>query len=113
MSETQHTDAEGEQDPPPDEGHPAPSKPVRNARPRRRRKKAAEPVETAAPRSEKRPEPTELPRPPEAPAEEETQLLPVGNPLRLLRGGAAIVLGSLLAFCLMALASQYRFGVPV
>lgn len=49
----------------------------------------------------------------DAPAEEEEPLLPTGNRLQLVRGPAAIVLGSLIAFVIMAIDGQYRWGVPV
>ena len=45
--------------------------------------------------------------------EGEAALLPLGNPLRFVRGPLAIVIGALTAFCLMAVKSQYRFGVPI
>jgi 4-amino-4-deoxy-L-arabinose transferase-like glycosyltransferase len=48
-----------------------------------------------------------------APESEEEPLLPAGNPLRPIRGGLAIVVGAFVAFCLMAVAPQYRFGVPL
>jgi 4-amino-4-deoxy-L-arabinose transferase-like glycosyltransferase len=50
--------------------------------------------------------------PPEDEAEDE-DLLPVGNPLRPLRGGIALVAGAFVAFCLMAVVGQYRYGVPI
>jgi len=62
--------------------------------------------EDDSPPSESDPEPL-------APPEEEDKLLPVGNPLRILRGPIAILLGSLVAFVIMALRPQLRWGVPV
>ena len=115
MSDTQHDDAEGEQDPP-DEGKTPPTKPARTAR---RRKKAAEPDKAASIRrggargGGRAGHAGGLPEGRAPPPEEEPQLLPVGNPLQLVRGPLAIAVGALVAFGLMALASQYRFGVPV
>jgi 4-amino-4-deoxy-L-arabinose transferase-like glycosyltransferase len=40
-------------------------------------------------------------------------LLPNGNPLRLVRGGAVLFTGSLVALLVMAIGRQFRFGVPV
>jgi 4-amino-4-deoxy-L-arabinose transferase-like glycosyltransferase len=40
-------------------------------------------------------------------------LLPTGNPLRLARGGATFAIGALVAFLVMAIAKQFRFGVPI
>lgn len=44
---------------------------------------------------------------------EEEPLLPVGNPLRYIRGPIAIVAGLFTAFCLMAVKAQLRLGVPL
>jgi 4-amino-4-deoxy-L-arabinose transferase-like glycosyltransferase len=43
----------------------------------------------------------------------EPPLLLRGNPLRLARGGGALAAGSLVAFLVMAIGKQYRFGVPI
>lgn len=40
-------------------------------------------------------------------------LLPVGNPLRYIRGPIAILAGLFVAFCLMAVKQQLRLGVPI
>ncbi|AKT35903.1 ArnT family glycosyltransferase [Chondromyces crocatus] len=45
-------------------------------------------------------------------APDEPRLVPLGNPLRP-RGLVATAVGTLLAFCIMALAPQFRFGVPL
>src|SRR5262249_45288833 len=45
--------------------------------------------------------------------EDEPPLLPVGNPLQFVRGSIAIAIGAAVAFCLMAAAPPYRFGVPI
>lgn len=58
----------------------------------------------------------DLPETPSAEAEAEApeeQLLREGNPLRYIRGSIAIALGSFVAFCLMAVKAQLRFGVPL
>lgn len=39
--------------------------------------------------------------------------LPQGNPMRLARGGAIALVGSLIAFLIMAADAQFRFGVPI
>ncbi|APR84867.1 Polymyxin resistance protein ArnT [Minicystis rosea] len=44
---------------------------------------------------------------------EEGPLLPPGNPLRYIRGSIATLTGLFVAFCLMALKQQFRFGVPI
>jgi 4-amino-4-deoxy-L-arabinose transferase-like glycosyltransferase len=49
----------------------------------------------------------------DAPDDGEPALLPIGNPVRYVRGPLAILVGALTAFCLMATKSQFRFGVPV
>jgi len=43
----------------------------------------------------------------------EPPLLPVGNSLRLARGSVAVAVGVLVAFALMAVRAQLRFGVPL
>lgn len=40
-------------------------------------------------------------------------LIRAGNPLRVVRGGAVLGVGALVAFTIMALRPQFRFGVPV
>ena len=45
--------------------------------------------------------------------EDETPLLPNGNPLRVGRGLSVAIPATLVAFVLMAIAPQYRWGVPV
>jgi 4-amino-4-deoxy-L-arabinose transferase-like glycosyltransferase len=52
----------------------------------------------------------------DAPDEEdddEEPLLPEGNPLRYVRGTIAILAGAFVAFCLMAVKDQLRYGVPI
>ncbi len=97
MSETQHPEsAEG--------GKPPRSRPARNGERRAKQRKGEE----AAPDEASKPPPDQEPDP-----DEEPQLLPLGNPLRPLRGTALLVAGAFSAFCLMAVAGQYRFGVPL
>jgi 4-amino-4-deoxy-L-arabinose transferase-like glycosyltransferase len=45
--------------------------------------------------------------------EEEAPLLPLGNPLRYVRGLAVLLFGLAAVFVLMALRQQFRFGVPL
>ncbi len=113
MSDTQHTDpAEGESDPPaePAKGEPAEAAPKeprakRKGKGRAKRRVVEEDVEAEAPAP---PEPA-----PEEPADGDAQLLPLGNPLRPLRGGLVLLVGGFVAFCLMAVNAQLRFGVPL
>jgi len=57
-------------------------------------------------------EPDRDPRPPEPSApDDEPSLVPTGNPLRL-RGLALAIPGMLVAFALMAIGPQFRWGVP-
>jgi 4-amino-4-deoxy-L-arabinose transferase-like glycosyltransferase len=44
---------------------------------------------------------------------ERAPFIPRGNPVHLLRGGAMLGAGALVAFLVMALRAQYRFGVPI
>ncbi|WP_235879848.1 ArnT family glycosyltransferase [Polyangium aurulentum] len=46
-------------------------------------------------------------------ASESAPLLRRGNPVQLLRGGAMLGTGALIAFLIMAMRAQYRFGVPI
>ncbi len=50
---------------------------------------------------------------PESPKAEPARLIARGNPLRLLRGGATTLLGSLFAMGLMGHPGQLRWGVPL
>src|SRR5262245_49701171 len=43
----------------------------------------------------------------------EVELLAPGNPLRWVRGGAVLVVGALVAFVVMAMSRQFRWGVPL
>ncbi|HVY47199.1 MAG TPA: glycosyltransferase family 39 protein [Minicystis sp.] len=45
--------------------------------------------------------------------DEQDALLPDGNPLRIARGGALLATGALVAFVLMTVKAQLRFGVPL
>jgi 4-amino-4-deoxy-L-arabinose transferase-like glycosyltransferase len=100
MSETQQPDAvEGG-----DGGKPARKKHARDGERRAKRPRASAPPQPPQP-EEEAPHPTEN-------EDDEPDLLPVGNALRV-RGALALIAGSLLAFCLMAVAPQYRFGVPL
>jgi 4-amino-4-deoxy-L-arabinose transferase-like glycosyltransferase len=116
MSETQHTEpGDNESDPPVDDDkpieddkpHDEPSKPpiARNGKAARRKKhRPAPPLEeeVSEPQTDEG----------SAPADE-PQVLPVGNPLRPLRGGILLVAGMFAAFCLMAVNAQLRYGVPL
>ena len=66
--------------------------------------------------------PDDAPEPPADPAESaasigipeaEPPLLPIGNSLRVARGSNAIIVGVAGAFVLMAVRTQFRFGVPL
>jgi 4-amino-4-deoxy-L-arabinose transferase-like glycosyltransferase len=66
--------------------------------------------------------PDDAPEPPADPAESaasigipeaEPALLPIGNSLRVGRGSIAIIVGVAGAFALMAVRTQFRFGVPL
>jgi 4-amino-4-deoxy-L-arabinose transferase-like glycosyltransferase len=100
MSETEHPDDAG--DKPANKRSKSSSGAAAAGKPAKRKKKEPPPPEP--PGAEAKED--------DAATEEEPQLLPLGNPLRPLRGGAAIVAGALLAFCLMAATPQYRYGVP-
>ena len=45
--------------------------------------------------------------------DDEPSLLPEGNPLRYVRGAIAMAAGMFVAFCLMAVKAQLRYGVPI
>src|SRR5262249_38826647 len=98
--------------------------PTRRRSGRKRKKtgaaKPAEPLADQAPSDEAPPEGDPAPEDEAAgEAEEEARdqgeppLLPVGNPLRIVRGSVTLVLGALVAFGIMASRPQLRFGVPV
>ena len=88
-----------------------PQSPVDPEAPRRRRARKTEPEPPPEPPVEETASEEEVAEEEQAP--EEPPILPEGNRVRLLRGGAAILAGSALAFCLMAVQAQYRWGVPL
>src|SRR5262249_5363674 len=82
---------------------------------RRAKRRAREEAAASKPREPEPPSPQEeapLPADDAAAEEEEPDLLPLGNPLRLVRGPLATAVGALIAFCIMAVRQRYRFGVP-
>jgi 4-amino-4-deoxy-L-arabinose transferase-like glycosyltransferase len=80
---------------------------------------APEDTDKADPSPDGAPHPDDPDAEVEAPDNEEAAdcrpppLLPVGNPLRLLRGSSALLLGVAVAFGIMAFRHQLRFGVPI
>ncbi|MFT3774661.1 MAG: glycosyltransferase family 39 protein [Minicystis sp.] len=112
MSDTQHTGAaDGERDPATDDGE---AKPPVTAEADRDEATAtrdeAEADKTDEPEADKADEDGEEDAEDEA---EEAPLLPTGNPLRYIRGPIAALAGLFVAFCLMAVKAQLRFGVPI
>ena len=114
MSDTQQTEpADGDGDPsaetteaPADLPADGPSRPAKDrpARLRARARRAAEEEDASAGGGNDEGD---------AADEDEVPLLPVGNPVRPLRGGIPLLVGSFVAFCLMAVGPQLRLGVPL